>query len=55
MSAKITFKLVRSFSIGFTISSPKLNGLHVVLLLGCFHVQIWSRGKTLFSARSYWA
>ena len=54
MSSKLTIKLVRSFSLGFKIFSPKLNGLCIEVSVGCFAVQLWSRGKTFFAAKNYW-
>lgn len=50
----ITLKLVRSFSLGFEILSPKWNGFCLVILLGCFHLVASSRGETFFQARNYW-
>lgn len=54
MDYKITLKLVRSFGLGFTIYSPKSNGLYVSIDVGCFVVDIWSRGKKLFGFENYW-
>lgn len=51
---KITLKLVRSFSLGFAILSPKWNGLAFELYIGCFHVSVWSRGDGLFGIANYW-
>lgn len=53
-TAKITLKLVRSFSLGFTIASPKLNGLCFHVDLACFQIAFWNRGSTLFGFRNYW-
>ena len=53
-SYKINFKLVRSFSAGFTIYSPKLNGFCMDFKLGCFHLSLWSRGKQLLGFNNYW-
>lgn len=54
VSSKINFKLVRSFSIGFEIHSPKLNGFCVGFHFGCFHLCLWSRGKKWFGFNNYW-
>jgi len=51
---KIQLKLVRSFSLGFSIYSPTLNGLYVEIYLGCFHVAVWGKGKSLVSFKNYW-
>jgi len=50
----IMFKLVRSFSIGFTIHSPKLNGFSVEFCFACFILSVWGKGRKLFAVRSYW-
>jgi hypothetical protein len=54
MTYKITLKLVRSFTIGFTIMSPKWNGFCVEVSLACFTLTLWSRGKSLFAMQNYW-
>jgi hypothetical protein len=46
-SYKITFKIVRSFSLGFAVYSPKLNGLCFDINFACFHLGFWNRGKKL--------
>lgn len=51
---KITLKLVRSFSIGVVIYSPKLNGLCFDIHLACFHLAFWNRGRGLFGMQNYW-
>lgn len=51
---KIQFKLVRSFSMGFTIYSPKLNGLCFDFDLACFSVCFLSRGNGLIGCYNYW-
>ena len=53
-TTKVTFKLVRSFTVGFTIYSPKLNGFCVDFSLGPFTLNFWSRGKQLFKFKNYW-
>lgn len=53
-SHKITFKLVRSFGIGFVIASPTLNGMCVEVQLGCLVLQVWNRGKSLLGFENYW-
>jgi len=53
-TAKITVKLLRCFSVGFTIFSPTLNGACVELNLACFSLLMWSKGRTLFSVENYW-
>lgn len=54
MKYKITFKLVRSFGLGIIIYSPKLNGFYMSIDIGCFGLDIWSRGKELFGFENYW-
>lgn len=51
---KIHFKLVRSFSVGFSILSPSLNGFCIELWLGCFCAAIWSRGRNWLGFGNYW-
>ena len=54
--SKITFKLVRSFSIGFTIYSPKLNGICFDIYFGCFHASYWNRPcKKFISFNNHWS
>lgn len=53
-TAKITVALVRSFSVGFSIHSPKWNGLSFEVNVGCFALRFWSRGVCLFAAKNYW-
>lgn len=55
MYSKINLKLVRSFSLGFSIHSPTLNGIYVELYIGCFHLSLWDRAKgSLFGFNNYW-
>ena len=54
MSHKITLKLVRSFSVGFDIFSPKFNGFYVSFNVGCFSLCIWNRGCGLLAFENYW-
>lgn len=51
---KIELKLVRHFSIGFTIYSPKYNGLCISFDLACFTLQFWGKGVKLFGFNTYW-
>lgn len=51
---KITLKLVRSFSVGFTIFSPKLNGLCISFDFLCFSLMFRNRGTKLFAIENYW-
>ena len=51
---KITLKLVRSFSFGFTVMSLKLNGFCMTIDIACFSLQLWSRGEGLFTTANYW-
>jgi hypothetical protein len=51
---KIQLKLVRSFSIGFAIFSPRLNSAYIEFHLGCFHLALWSKGENLIGFKSYW-
>ena len=52
---KIHLKVLRSFSIGFTILSPKLNGLCFEIHIGIITLCIWGRGKEWFGFDSYWS
>ena len=52
---KITLKLVRSFSLGFTVLSPKLNGFCFHINVACFQLAFWNRGGKLFGLRNYWS
>jgi hypothetical protein len=54
-TSKLTFKLVRSFSVGVSVHSPALNGLSFEVYLGCVHVAVWSRGTGLVGFANYWA
>lgn len=51
---KITLKLVRSFSLGFTVMSPKFNGFCMTIDVACFSLQLWNRGEGLLSMANYW-
>ncbi len=51
---KFTFKLVRSFGLGFEILSPKLNGCCFTIIVGCFRFDFWNRGKYFMGFESYW-
>ena len=51
---KITLKLVRSFGLGFTIFSPKLNGLAFDVALGCFHCTCWGKGNVWVGVSNHW-
>jgi hypothetical protein len=53
-TAKFEAFIARSFSVGITIASPALNGLHIEVMLGCFGFRLWSRGKSLFKFSNYW-
>lgn len=53
-TSKITIKLVRSFSIGFTIFSPKLNGFCMEIHFTCITITLRNRGIDLFSIKNYW-
>lgn len=55
VTPKINFKLVRSFSVGFTIASPKLNGLYFRINVGCFQIAFWNRGGPMFGFSNYWS
>jgi hypothetical protein len=50
----VQLKIVRSFSIGFGIMSPTLNGFCVEIYIGCFHVCLWSKGNTPLTVKNYW-
>jgi hypothetical protein len=47
--------IVQSFSIGFTIFSPTLNGLSIEVSIACFVFRFRSRGVELFKFNNYWA
>ena len=53
-SSKIELKIVRSFSIGFTVYSPKYNGVCVEIQIGFIALMLWSRGHYLFGIRNFW-
>ena len=53
--SKIELKLVRSFSLGFAIHSPRLNGLYVELYLGLFHLAIWHKPEKWLGFKNYWS
>lgn len=48
------FSMCRNFSIGFTISSPTLNGFHLELRLAVFIFRFWSKGEKLITFKNYW-
>jgi len=54
--SKITLKLVRSFSIGFTIFSYKQNKCFCCeIMIGCLLLNYWPKGKEgLVSFESHW-
>ena len=54
ITSKIKLRLCRSFSIGFTIHSPKYNGISFEIYLGCFHLSFWNRGRQLIGFSNYW-
>jgi hypothetical protein len=51
---KINLYMARSFSVGFTVHSPTLNGVCFEIFLGCFGVRFWGKGETLLSVNNYW-
>jgi hypothetical protein len=51
---KFTFKIVRSFGLGFEILSPKLNGCCFIIMVGCLRFQFWNRGEYFIGFESYW-
>ena len=54
-SYKMHFKIVRSFSLGFRIHDPKLNGFYVEVDFAFFVLAIWSRGKNKIGFTNYWS
>lgn len=52
--SKIHFKIVRSFSLGFTIHSPKLNKLSIEIMFACFILHIWSKGQGWFGFSNFY-
>lgn len=53
-TAKINFVIARSFSFGFTIFSPKLNGFCVEVALACFLLRFHNRGEYWFRYANFW-
>ncbi len=53
-SYKLTLALVRSFSLGFTVMSPKLNGLCFEVRAACFLFRFWNRGHRFLTTVNYW-
>ena len=51
---KLTLKLVRSFTVGFAIHSPTINGLACDIYIGCFHITFWNRGVGSVGFENYW-
>jgi hypothetical protein len=52
---RITLKIVRSFSIGFTIYSPKYNGwLSIEVNIACFTLFFDAKGVRFFGVENYW-
>ncbi len=54
MRTILTIGVTRSFSVGFTIHSPKLNGLSIELRLACFIFRVSSKGKKLIKFCNWW-
>ena len=54
LTYKLTIALTRSFSIGITVASPKLNGCCVEVRAACFLIRFWNRGRRWFAVRNYW-
>jgi hypothetical protein len=54
MRKVFNFKIVRSFSLGFCIFSPKLNGFYMELYFGCLHIGIYGKGEGLIEFNNYW-
>lgn len=51
----IEFKLVRCFSLGFTIYSPTLNGFAMSVDIACFSVMLRGRRRgSLVAFKNYW-
>lgn len=44
----------RSFSVGFTIFSPRLNGISIEIRIAIFIFRFSSKGKNLFKFSNYW-
>ncbi len=51
---KITLALVRSFGVGLTVHSPKLNGVSFEFQMACFLFRFWAKGKKFIVFVSYW-
>jgi hypothetical protein len=49
----IEFKLVRCFSLGFTIFSPTLNGFVMSIDVACFSIMLRGHGKGV-KFTNYW-
>ena len=54
MKYKIHLKLVRHFALGFTVLSPKLNGLCIHIHISCFDLCFWSRGEQWIKFSNFW-
>ena len=52
--SKIQIKLVRSFSIGVSVLSPKFNGLCIEVYIGNVHVCISNSGSNSISFMNFW-
>jgi len=50
----LSLRLVRSFSLGFTIHSPTQEGIAVDLYFGCFDLCLCSRGTHLVAFDNFW-
>lgn len=46
--------IIRSFGVGFTIFSPKLNGFCFEINVACFLFRFDSKGKRLFKVSNFW-
>lgn len=53
-TSKFELFIARSFSVGFSIASPKLNGLHIEFRIACFGFRVWSKGKVTYKFSNYW-
>ena len=52
---KLTLKLARSFSIGFTIFSPYYNGwIMVEIRIACFVLHFDKNGRRFFGFENHW-
>lgn len=50
----INLYIARDFSVGFTIYSPKLNGVCFEVRAGCFGFRFFGKAKGFIKLSNYW-